>query len=92
VIFPEGTRVRPGQRVKFQSGGAWLACRAAVSVIPVAHNAGELWPRNRFLKYSGTVTVSIGAPMASAGRKAEELNRELEAWIEAEMQHIGHAH
>ncbi len=92
VIFPEGTRVRPGQRVKFQSGGAWLACRTAVSVIPVAHNAGELWPRNRFLKYPGTVTVSIGAPMASAGRKAEELNRELEAWIETEMQHIGHAH
>jgi 1-acyl-sn-glycerol-3-phosphate acyltransferase len=91
VIFPEGTRVRPGQRATFQSGGAWLACRSQVAVIPVAHNAGELWPRNGFLKYPGTITVCIGAPIASAGRKAEELNREVKTWIDAEMQRIGHA-
>jgi 1-acyl-sn-glycerol-3-phosphate acyltransferase len=91
VIFPEGTRVRPGQRVAFQSGAAWLACRSQIAVVPVAHNAGELWPRNGYLKYPGTITVCIGAPIASAGRNAAELNREVEAWIDAEMRRIGHA-
>jgi 1-acyl-sn-glycerol-3-phosphate acyltransferase len=83
--------VRPGARAKYQSGGAWLACRAQVPVLPVAHNAGDLWPRNGFFKYPGTVTVSIGPAMAAANRKAEDLNQEIEAWIEREMQRIGNA-
>jgi len=91
VIFPEGTRVPPGKRVRFQAGGAWLACRAGVPVIPVAHNAGTLWPKNGFLKRPGVVTVSIGAPIAAAGRNPDELNREIEAWIAQEMAHIGDA-
>jgi len=88
VVFPEGTRVRPGERARFQGGGAWLACRTNVPVIPVAHNAGALWPKNGFLKFPGTVTVSIGAPIDPSGRKAEELNRTVEDWIEREMARI----
>jgi len=88
VIFPEGTRVPPGKRVRYQPGGAWLACRAGVPVIPVAHNAGRLWPKNGFLKRPGVVTVSIGAPIATAGRVPEELNRDVEGWIEREMTRI----
>ena len=91
VIFPEGTRVQHGARERFQSGGAWLACREDVAVIPVAHNAGSVWPRNSFLKYPGTITVSIGAPTACAGRSAAALNSEVESWIEAQMQRIGSA-
>ena len=91
VIFPEGTRVRDGERVKFQSGGAWLACRADTPVIPVAHNAGSVWPRNSFLKYPGTVTVSIGTPTTCVGRSADALNSEMQTWIEAQMQRIGTA-
>ena len=91
VIFPEGTRVRHGTRIKFQSGGAWLACRADVPVIPVAHNAGSVWGRNSFLKYPGTITVSIGTPTACAGRDANALNAEVETWIETQMQRIGTA-
>jgi len=91
VIFPEGTRVRHGTRIKFQSGGAWLACRTDVPVIPVAHNAGSLWGRNSFLKYPGTITVSIGAPTACAGRGANALNVEVETWIETQMQRMGTA-
>lgn len=88
VIFPEGTRVPPGTRVRFRPGGAWLACRAGVAVIPVAHNAGRLWPKNGFLKRPGVITVSIGAPIAAAGRDPEDLNREVEGWIEREMARI----
>jgi len=57
LVFPEGTRVRPGERGRYQIGGAWLAARTGAPVVPVAHNAGELWPKNAFLKRPGTVTV-----------------------------------
>ena len=88
VVFPEGTRVPPGERRPYQAGGAWLACRTGVPVVPIAHNAGELWPRNSFLKYPGTVTVSIGEPIETKGMKAEALLARVESWIEAEMTRI----
>ncbi len=89
VIFPEGTRIPPGQRGKYRIGGAWLATHTDTLVVPVAHNAGELWGRNSFIKYPGTITVSIGKPIDPAGMEAGELNAQVEAWIENEMLRIG---
>jgi 1-acyl-sn-glycerol-3-phosphate acyltransferase len=89
VVFPEGTRTRLDERRRFQVGGAWLASRTGVPVLPVAHNAGGLWPRNRFMKYPGTITVSVGAPIASVGREASEINEEARRWVEAERARIG---
>ena len=88
VIFPEGTRTAPGARGEYRVGGAWLAVRTATPVIPVAHNSGELWRREAFLKYPGTITVNIGAPIETARLTPEELNRRVEKWIEGEMQRI----
>ena len=88
VIFPEGTRVPPGEHRPFQSGGALLAARTGYPVVPVAHNAGEYWPRRSFLKYPGTIRVVIGPPIESAGRSAQEINREAEDWIRARMAEI----
>jgi len=88
VIFPEGTRVAPGKRGEYHPGGAWLAARTATLVVPVAHNSGETWRRNAFLKYPGTITVSIGAPIETRGLTPEEINRRVEDWIESEMRHI----
>jgi 1-acyl-sn-glycerol-3-phosphate acyltransferase len=88
VIFPEGTRVPPGQSAPLQAGGAWLACRTDVPVVPVAHNAGELWPKNGFIKYPGTITVSVGPPIACEGMKPDALNRTVAAWMENEMARI----
>lgn len=85
LIFPEGTRVAPGERRKYGLGGAYLAIGANARVLPIAHNAGECWRRNAFLKYPGKVTMSIGAPIESAGKDAAQVTREVEAWIEAEM-------
>jgi 1-acyl-sn-glycerol-3-phosphate acyltransferase len=85
VVFPEGTRVRPGQKGKYHIGGAWLATHTGATVVPVAHNAGEYWQKNSLLKRPGTITVSIGQPINASGMKADELNRKIEAWIEAEM-------
>ena len=88
VVFPEGTRVAPGERRKYQLGGAWLAAHSGAPVVPVAHNAGRLWPRNSFLKYPGKVTVRIGPPIDSAGRKPEAINAMAEEWIEAQQKKL----
>ncbi len=85
VLFPEGTRIPVGQKGRYQSGGARLAVHAGASVIPVAHNAGEVWPRNSFIKTPGLVTFSFGPPISSEGLTHDQLNRKVEAWIEGEM-------
>lgn len=85
VIFPEGTRVAPGERGRYGLGGPRLAAGTGTLVLPVAHNAGECWRRNAFLKYPGTVTLSFGPPISSVGKDAAQLGREVEEWIEAEM-------
>ena len=88
VIFPEGTRVAPGQQRRYKIGGAWLALKAAVPVVPVALNSGECWRRNAFVKSPGVVTVSIGPAIEPAGKTAAAVNVAAEAWIEAEMRRI----
>jgi 1-acyl-sn-glycerol-3-phosphate acyltransferase len=85
VIFPEGTRVAPGERRRYQPGGAWLAAATGAPVVPVAHNAGLCWPRNAFLKRPGTVTVRIGPSIDSSGRNAEAINTLAEQWIEEQQ-------
>jgi 1-acyl-sn-glycerol-3-phosphate acyltransferase len=85
VVFPEGTRILPGEKVKYQIGGAWLATHAGAIVLPVAHNAGEYWRKNSLLKHPGTITVSVGKPINATGMKADELNKMVEGWIESEM-------
>jgi len=88
VMFPEGTRTAPGQRIKYKTGGARCAVALNVPVIPVALNAGHVWPRNSFIKYPGTVTVSIGKPIDTAGLSTDEVNQRVEDWIEGEMRRI----
>ncbi|MDR2260587.1 MAG: 1-acyl-sn-glycerol-3-phosphate acyltransferase [Azoarcus sp.] len=88
ALFPEGTRVSPGMRGRYKPGGAILAKRAGVPVVPVAHNAGELWRRNAFLKHPGEITVSIGPAIEVKGIKAEEINRRARDWIENEMSRL----
>jgi 1-acyl-sn-glycerol-3-phosphate acyltransferase len=85
VVFPEGTRVAPGERRAYQLGGAWLAAASGAPVVPVAHNAGRFWPRNAFVKRPGTVTVRIGPTIESAQRDAHTINRLAEAWIEEQQ-------
>lgn len=88
VIFPEGTRVAPGETGNYQVGGALLATRTGTAVVPVAHNAGELWKKRAFLKHPGTITVSIGDVIHPQGLKPAELLARAASWIESEMQRI----
>ena len=88
IMFPEGTRIPRGQRGSYKSGGARLAIATGAPVIPVAVTSAKCWPRKAFIKYPGVVDVSIGKPIPTQGRDADELTREVEAWIEAEMQRL----
>jgi len=88
VIFPEGTRVAPGQTCRYKPGGAHLAVRAGVRVVPVAHDAGELWRRGALSISPGLITVSIGPPIDPAGKTAAKINALAAAWIEGEMRRL----
>ena len=81
VIFPEGTRLRPGERRPYQPGGAWLAKQAQVSAVPVAVNSGTCWPKNAFLKRPGLITVRIGPPI-DCTLPVKEINERARQWIE----------
>ena len=87
-IFPEGTRVSPDKKVRFKQGGAKLAVHSGYPILPVAHNAGECWPRNGLIKTPGTITVSIGPRIEVEGKTVEEVNAEVEAWITEERSRL----
>jgi 1-acyl-sn-glycerol-3-phosphate acyltransferase len=91
VIYPEGTRVKPGEKGSYGIGGAWLAARSGYPVVPVAHNAGEFWPRRSFIKYPGTIDLVIGPAIESRGRKATDINALAEQWIEQTVARISPA-
>jgi 1-acyl-sn-glycerol-3-phosphate acyltransferase len=96
TIFPEGTRVAPGKRGRYGIGGALLATRTGMPIVPIAHNAGEVWPRYAFRKHAGTVQVVIGPVIDPAGRDVLQVKNAVEEWIEGEMVRItgvrhGHA-
>jgi 1-acyl-sn-glycerol-3-phosphate acyltransferase len=88
IIFPEGTRVAPGEKRRYKPGGAYLATHVGCQVVPVAHNAGEYWPRQAFLKKPGTITISIGPAFDASAMSELEVNQRVEDWIEAEMRRI----
>ena len=87
-IFPEGTRIAPGKRGRYGIGGAYLAARTGTPVLPIAHNAGEVWGRYAFRKHAGLITVVIGPPIKTEGRTAADVNTEVEEWIEGRMREI----
>jgi 1-acyl-sn-glycerol-3-phosphate acyltransferase len=83
VVFPEGTRMPPGETRRYGVGGTAVAAAAGVPVLPVAHNAGYFWPRRGLLKKAGCIRVVIGAPIATQGRDPREINEEAQRFVEA---------
>lgn len=88
IMFPEGTRTRRGSQGTYKIGATRLAVATGVPVLPIAVTSARCWPRNSFVKYPGLIEVSIGEPIASEGRDADAVMREVEAWIEAEMRRL----
>jgi 1-acyl-sn-glycerol-3-phosphate acyltransferase len=85
IVFPEGTRVAPGDKKRYSATGALLATHTGCPILPVALNSGKFWPRQGFIKKPGIIQVSIGLPIEPTGKTPQELNRLAETWIENEM-------
>ncbi|MDJ0880314.1 MAG: lysophospholipid acyltransferase family protein [Gammaproteobacteria bacterium] len=81
MLFPEGTRVLPGQYKPFKMGGAILAHKTGYDILPIAHNAGEYWPRHSWIKWPGTVKVIIGPPISPKGKNPDVIIKEVEDWV-----------
>ncbi len=88
TIFPEGTRMPPGETRRYGVSGAAVAAETGCPVVPVAHNAGDFWPKRGLRKYPGKIRFCIGPPIDPAGRTPKEINRLAQEWIESKMQEI----
>ncbi|WP_157360165.1 lysophospholipid acyltransferase family protein [Caldimonas brevitalea] len=88
IMFPEGTRIARGQQGSYKSGGTRLAITVGVPVVPIAVTSARCWPKRMLLKRPGVVDVSIGRPIATVGRTADDVMREVETWIETEMRRL----
>jgi 1-acyl-sn-glycerol-3-phosphate acyltransferase len=81
MLFPEGTRVMPKQTKPFKMGGAIISQRTGYAVLPVAHNAGEYWPRHSWIKWPGTIRVVIGKPIDPEGKTPDQIIGLVKDWI-----------
>lgn len=83
MVFPEGTRVAAGETGRYGIGGGALAARSGALVVPVAHNAGDYWPRRGLLKRRGQVRMVIGQAITSKNREPREIVADVKHWVEA---------
>ncbi len=88
AIFPEGTRVAPDETGRYGLSGALLARRAERPIVPVAHDAGDYWPRRGLRKRPGTATFRIGPPIETAGRDPRDIIDDVRNWIESSVRDI----
>ncbi len=85
VIFPEGTRMPPGVPGEIRIGGPMLAAKVDVPSYLVAHNAGEVWPKNSFLKYPGTIRVVISEPFNFYGMPPKVISQRMFEWFSTHL-------
>jgi 1-acyl-sn-glycerol-3-phosphate acyltransferase len=88
AIYPEGTRTPRGSIKPYRTGGVRLAISTQTDILPIAQNSGALWPRNSFLKKPGLITLSIGSVINVQGKTEEQIQSEVEGWIEGEMRRL----
>ena len=85
TIFPEGTRLPPGEKGRYKLGGARMAKMFEMDIVPVSLNSGEFWPKNAFLKHPGTITVVIHPVIPHNSGTEAELMAECEKRIETQQ-------
>ncbi len=88
TVFPEGTRMPLGETRRYGVSGAALAKEAQCVIVPVAHNAGDFWPRRGLKKSPGLIRFCIGPPIAPESRPPKETNLLVQQWIESRMSEI----
>jgi len=75
IIFPQGTRVAPGETRPYKNGVATLYQELAVPVVPMALNSGVYWPKNSFIKKPGTITIEFLPPILPGLSREEFMAR-----------------
>jgi len=90
LIYPEGTRMPPGERRPYHPGVAALYGDLGVPVVPVALNSGLFWGRRAFHKKPGTITIEFLPPIAP-GLPRREFMRELQERMEGASQRLAAA-
>lgn len=88
MLFPEGTRVLPMQYKPFKLGGAIVSHKTGYAVLPIAHNAGEFWPRHSWIKWPGTIRLVIGKPIEPEGKNPDQIIKEVGGWITTTCEQI----
>jgi len=87
-VFPEGTRMPPGQTKRYGISGTLLAQESGAPIVPIAHNAGYHWPRRTKGIKPGEVVFVVGQPLTVGNRDLREVNAEIQNWIENEVARI----
>ena len=87
-IFPEGSRMPPGETRRYGVSGAALAKEAGCKIVPVAHNAGDFWPKRGLRKYPGKIRFCIGPPIDPTDLRAKDANLVAQNWVESKMLEI----
>jgi len=88
TVFPEGTRMPAGTTRRYGVSGAALAREAGCPIVPVAHNAGDFWPRRGLTKRPGLIRFCIGPPVDAQAQSPKETNLIVQSWIENRMAEI----
>ena len=91
-VFPEGTRMPPGETRTYGISGAALAREANVKILPVAHNADDFWGRVSSVKRPGVIRVRVGPLIDAASQPPKETNLIVQQWIETQMHEISRAY
>ncbi len=87
LIFPQGTRVKLGERVPFKKGVSKIYETLNMACVPVALNSGKVWPKNSFLKHNGDIIITFLEPI-EPGKDRKEFMKELENKIYMESEKL----
>ena len=87
LIFPQGTRVKFGERVPFKKGVGRIYSSLNIPCVPVALNTGKIWPKGSFMKYSGVIHISFLEPIMP-GLDSNEFLDKLEKNIYSEIERL----
>jgi 1-acyl-sn-glycerol-3-phosphate acyltransferase len=92
IIYPEGTRVAPGETRRFGMSAALLASQSGAPLVPIAHDSGYYWRRRGLLKRPGTIRVIIGQPVDPRGLEPREITERAKDWVDTTVAELAREH
>ena len=81
IIFPEGTRKKPGEKPDYKSGFVGIYKAMGTKILPIAVNSGKCWPKHTFVKKSGHIIIKI-LPLISSSINKKQILKDVEVTIE----------